>query len=81
MTITAFVTATHVATRATKFDRLKVVGSRRQVRHYVRRLAAEPGRQEVWIGWNWDGRKAAPFAFRDGKQVRHERRYPWPNQD
>lgn len=81
MKITAFITATHVATKATKFDHLKVVGSRRQIRAAVRRLAAEPNRRDVYLGWNWDGRKAVPFAFRDGKQVRPERRYPWPNQD
>ena len=64
----ATITATHVATTATKFDFIRVKGSRRQIRAAARKLAREAGRHDVWLGWNWDGRGAAPLAFRNGRQ-------------
>ena len=68
MAITTIITATHVATRATKFDHIKLTGSRRQIRVAIKRLAAEEGRRDVWAGWNWDGGRCAPFAFKDGQR-------------
>ena len=69
MTIRTTIEATHVATKATRFDSIPVRGSRRQIRAIARKLAKEPGRANVWLGWNWDKLGGKPLSFKSGKQI------------